>query len=83
MAPAALLQTEPAQAHVSDAAAPVDEAAPAETTVRRELRARRQPKGFLQRTVIPYPTHFWPKSWKHAWRRRRQAIDARKAGAAE
>lgn len=27
-------------------------------------------KSFLRRTVIPYPTHFWPKSWKRAWRKR-------------
>lgn len=32
-------------------------------------RRKTKPKSFLKRTVIPYPTHFWPKSWKRAWRR--------------
>ena len=32
--------------------------------------ARRRRKNFLQRTVIPYPTHFWPRSWRRAWKRR-------------
>ncbi len=31
----------------------------------------RKRKSFLRRTVIPYPTHFWPKSWKRAMRRRK------------
>ncbi|WP_425408317.1 EAL domain-containing protein [Hyphococcus sp.] len=33
----------------------------------------RKRKSFLKRTVVPYPTHFWPKSWKRAWRRRNAA----------
>lgn len=68
------------------APAPVaEDAAPAspEQAVRRELRAGRRAKGFLERTVIPYPTHFWPASWRRAWRRRRAAIAARDADAAE
>jgi EAL domain-containing protein (putative c-di-GMP-specific phosphodiesterase class I) len=32
---------------------------------------RRKPvrKSFLTRTVLPYPTHFWPKSWSRRYRR--------------
>lgn len=26
-------------------------------------------KSFLKRTVLPYPTHFWPKAWKRSYRR--------------
>lgn len=26
-------------------------------------------KSFLKRTVLPYPTHFWPKGWKRSYRR--------------
>ena len=26
-------------------------------------------KGFLTRTVLPYPTHFWPKPWKRSFKR--------------
>lgn len=38
---------------------------------------QRKRKSFLKRTVIPYPTHFWPKSWKRAWRSRKAAKAAR------
>ncbi len=26
-------------------------------------------KSFLKRTVLPYPTHFWPKAWKRSYLR--------------
>lgn len=42
-------------------------AAAREGTPRPRLKRR---KSFLSRTVIPYPTHFWPRSWKRAWKRR-------------
>ena len=29
--------------------------------------AGRRRKPFLKRTIIPYPTYFWPKSWKRKW----------------
>jgi EAL domain-containing protein (putative c-di-GMP-specific phosphodiesterase class I) len=31
--------------------------------------AARRKKGFLTRTVIPYPTYFWPRSWKRRYHR--------------
>ncbi len=31
--------------------------------------SRRQRKSFLARTVVPYPTHFWPKPWVRTIRR--------------
>ena len=41
-----------------------------------EARPQQQPahrktgrKPFLKRTVLPYPTHFWPKSWARRYRR--------------
>jgi len=33
------------------------------------LRSNKRRKSFLKRTVLPYPTYFWPKSWARRYRR--------------
>lgn len=45
----------------------------------RSPRGRRR-KSFLKRTIIPFPKHFWPKSWK---RRLRRLKASRRSKAAE
>ncbi|MEQ1929477.1 MAG: EAL domain-containing protein [Parvularculaceae bacterium] len=65
----------PEAVHEAVPAAPADTPAPTETQATPEARAVR--RGFLQRTVVPYPTHFWPRSWTRAWRRRQNAIETR------
>ncbi|MEQ8936666.1 MAG: EAL domain-containing protein, partial [Amphiplicatus sp.] len=64
LAPAPAASPEPALLDnpvAEDVTAPEPAAAP--------RRRNRQRKNFLKRTILPYPTHFWPKSWKRAWRR--------------
>lgn len=34
--------------------------------------AARKKRGFLQRKVFLYPTHFWPQSWRRHWARKRR-----------
>jgi hypothetical protein len=46
------------------------EAIAAATAPRAKGERPHRKKTFLTRTVIPYPTHFWPKSWKRAFKRR-------------
>lgn len=57
--------------HSLEAGEPVSASAPA-----RPRRPRK--KNFFTRTVIPYPTHFWPRSWRRAWRRQKQRKEARR-----
>lgn len=60
---------------------PAEEPAPTLAAARggtQRPRLRRR-KSFLSRTVIPYPTHFWPRSWKRAWKRRGSAQRRREA----
>ena len=40
---------------------------------------RRPRKTFLNRVVIPYPTHFWPRPVRRYFKRRRAEADARRA----
>ena len=39
------------------------------TAIGSSERRPRKRKGFLARTVFPYPTHFWPKPWKRSYQR--------------
>lgn len=45
---------------------------------RAPARRRRKRKNFLMRRYRIWPDHFWPKSWKRAWRRHK-AANARRA----
>ncbi|MHA7870975.1 MAG: hypothetical protein ACX939_01355, partial [Hyphococcus sp.] len=56
-----------------DVAAPDPETVTDANSPRVASAGRRKKKSFLKRTVIPYPTHFWPKSWVRALERRKQS----------
>lgn len=43
----------------------------------------RRRKPFLKRTVVPISRHFWPKSWRRAWKRRAAARAVEQPQAAE
>ncbi len=51
---------------------PVTEEPVALTPAKAPRRRKAKPKSFLKRKYQVWPTHFWPKSWKRAWRRNAQ-----------